>query len=79
MLLFLTLTHHQYGRRDVKCKQAIAIHFNLLQVCLFVPPFVFAVLFIPSFCYGRLFLCFSKYRDGFICLNIQISGRVFCS
>ena len=48
MLLFLTLTHHQYGRRDVKCKPAIAIHFNLLQVCLFVPPFVFAVLFIPS-------------------------------
>ena len=48
MLLFLTLTHHQYGRHDVKCKPAIAIHFNLLQVCLFVPPFVFAVLFIPS-------------------------------
>ena len=48
MLLFLTLTHHQYGCRDVKCKPAIAIHFNLLQVCLSVPPFVFAVLFKPS-------------------------------
>ena len=23
MLLFLTLTHHQYGRRDVTCKLAI--------------------------------------------------------
>ena len=30
MLLFLTLTHHQYGGRDVKCKPAIVIHFNLL-------------------------------------------------
>ena len=48
MLLFLTLTHHQYGCCDVKCKPAIVIHFNLLQVCLSEPPFVFAVLFIPS-------------------------------
>ena len=24
MLLFLTLTHHQHGRRDVMCKQEIA-------------------------------------------------------
>ena len=23
MLLFLTLTHHQHGRRDVMCKQEI--------------------------------------------------------
>ena len=30
------------------CKPEIAIHFNLLQVCKSVPPFVFAVLFIPS-------------------------------
>ena len=48
MLLFLTLTHHQYGCCDVKCKPAIVIHFNLLQVCLSEPPFAFAVLFIPS-------------------------------
>ena len=48
MLLFLTLTHHQYGCCDVKCKPAIVIHFNLLQVCLSEPPFVFALLFIPS-------------------------------
>ena len=48
MLLFLTLTHHQYGCCDVKCKPAIVIHFNLLQVSLSEPPFVFALLFIPS-------------------------------
>ena len=48
MLLFLTLTHHQYCCRDIKCKPANANHFNLLQVCLSVPPFVFAVLFVPS-------------------------------
>ena len=48
MLLFFTLTHHQYGFCDVKCKPAIVIHFNLLQVCLSEPPFAFAVLFIPS-------------------------------
>ena len=47
-LLFLTLTQHQYGCCDVKCKPAIVIHFNLLQVRLSEPPFVFAVLFIPS-------------------------------
>ena len=46
--LFLTLTHHQFGCCDVKCKPAIVIHFNLLQVCLSEPPFVYAVLFIPS-------------------------------
>ena len=38
MLLFLTPTHHQYGCCDVKCKPAIVIHFNLLQVCLSEPP-----------------------------------------
>ena len=48
MLLFSTLTHHQYGCSDVTCKPAIVIHFNLLQVCLSEPPFVFALLFIPS-------------------------------
>ena len=48
MLLFFTLTHHQYGCCDVKCKPAIVIHFNLLQVCLSEPPFAFAVLFIAS-------------------------------
>ena len=48
MLLFLTLTHHQYGCCDVKCKPAIVIHFNLFQVCLSEPPFAFVVLFIPS-------------------------------
>ena len=47
-ILFLTLTHHQYGCCDVKYKPAIVIHFNLLQVCLAEPPFVFALLFIPS-------------------------------
>ena len=46
--LFLTLTHHQYGCCDIKCKPAIIIHFNLLQVCLSEPPFAFALLFIPS-------------------------------
>ena len=30
-------------------KKAFNIHFNLLQVCPSVPPFVFAVLFILSF------------------------------
>ena len=48
MLLFLTLTHHQYGCCDVKCRPEIVIHFNLLHVCLSEPPFVFALLFIPS-------------------------------
>ena len=73
MLLFLTLTHHQYGCRDVKCKPAIAIHFNLLQVCLSVPPFVFAVFFIPSLTIvsGYIFLYFSQYVGGFIRLNFE--------
>ena len=44
MLMLLTLTHHQYGCCDTKCKPAIVIHFNLLQVCLFV----FDILLIPS-------------------------------
>ena len=48
MLLFFTLTHHQYGCCDVKYNPAIVIHFNLLQFCLSEPPFAFAVLFIPS-------------------------------
>ena len=46
--LFLTLTHHKYGFCDVKCKLAIVIHFNLLQVSLSEPPFVIVLLFIPS-------------------------------
>ena len=46
--LFLTLTHHKYGFCDDKCKPANVIHFNLLQVSLSEPPFVFALLFIPS-------------------------------
>ena len=72
MLLFLTLTHHQYGCHDVKCKPAIAIHFNLLQVYLSVPPFVFAVLFIPSSTVvSGLFLCFRQYGGGFIRLNFD--------
>ena len=48
MPMLLTLTHHQYGCCDAKCKPAIVIHFNLRQVCLSEPPFVFAILFIPS-------------------------------
>ena len=71
MLLFLTLTHHQHGCRDVKCKPAIAIHFNLLQVCLSVPPFVFAVLFIPSLTIVSGYFCFSQYVGGFIRLNFD--------
>ena len=71
MLLFLTLTHHHYGCRDVKCKPAIAIHFNLLQVCLSVPPFVFAVLFIPSLTTVSGYFCFSQYVGGFIRLNFD--------
>ena len=46
--LFLTLTHHKYGFCDVKCKLAIVIHFNRLQVSLSEPPFVIVLLFIPS-------------------------------
>ena len=46
--IVLTLTYHKYGFCDVKCKPAIVIHFNLLQVSLSEPPFVFSLLFIPS-------------------------------
>ena len=59
MLLFLTLTHHKYGFCDDKCKPANVIHFNLLQVCLSEPTFVFAVLFIPSSTVVSSYFCVS--------------------
>ena len=71
MPMLLTLTHHQYGCCDAKCKPAIVIHFNL-QVCLSEPPFVFAILVIPSSTVvSGYFLCFSQYGGGFICLNFD--------
>ena len=69
MLLFLTLTNHQYGCHDVKCKPAIAIHFNLLQVCASF--FVCCLAYTVFNCCERLFLCFSQYGGGFIRLNFD--------
>ena len=60
--LFLTLTHHQYGCRDIKCKPAIVIHFNLLQVYLSELPFVFALLFIPSSTVVSGYFCFQRAK-----------------
>ena len=41
MLLFLTLTHHQHGRRDVMCKPAIGSKFcrhNFVKSKAFLKP-----------------------------------------
>ena len=64
--LFLTLTHHQYGCCDIKCKPAIVIHFNLLQVCLSELPFVFALLFIPSSTVVSGYFCFLSDSPGLV-------------
>ena len=47
------------------------MHFNLLQVCPFLPPFLFTVLFIPSFDFCAVIFIFTKFGVSFRCLNFD--------
>ena len=52
-------------------KSTIVIRFNLLPVCLSIPPFAFVLLFISSFYVLSSYFCFTEFGGGFYSSNFE--------